>query len=191
MTIQEATWNDLAEYRDDLEHYGVKGMRWGVRKKQESSSGKRRSSKKKTFSQKVQAKRAARAKRRVAKAKARSAKEAAAKQKKAEKAKAKQEQRRRDILNNPTKLYKHRREFSPDEIQNAMKQFDWERRLNQYSRDQLNNGADFINTMFKYANNSINLYNTAARVVNSFSDTKDMPYIQQIPGGDKKKDKKD
>lgn len=188
MTLSENTWNDLSDYRDSLEHYGVKGMKWGVRKERKTSGTKR---KKRTFSEKQQARRSQRAKNRVARAKARSEKQAAEAKAKAEKAAAKKEKQRRAILNNPTKLYKHRREFSQREIQQAMQQFDWERRLNSYSREQLTNGAEFINTMFKYTNNSINLYNSAARIVNSFNEDANMPYIKQIPGADKKRDKKD
>lgn len=190
MTITENTWNDLSDYRDSLEHYGVKGMKWGVRKERKTSGTKR---KKRTLTEKQQARRTQRAKNRVARVKARSEKREAEEKAKAEKVAAKKEKRRRDILNSPSQLYKHRREFSQQEIQQAMQQFDWERRLNSYSREQLNNGAEFINTMFKYANNTINLYNAAARIVNSLEEDTKMPYIKQIPGNDKdkKKDKKD
>lgn len=187
MTIPESKWNDLSDYRDSLEHYGVPGMKWGIRKKKESS-GKRR--KKRTFSEKVQARRTQRAKNRVARAKARAEKQASEAKKKAEKAAAKKEKRRKEILNNPTSLYKHRKEFTAQEIQQAMQQFEWERKLSSYSREQLNNGAEFINTMFKYANNSINLYNAAARIANSFGEDGTMPYIKQISGADKKDEKK-
>lgn len=186
MVIKESTWSDISEYREYLEHYGVKGMRWGVRKDRKKSGTKR---KKRIFSEKAQKRRSQRAKNRVARVKARSEKQQAEAKIKAEKVAAKNEKRRREILNSPSKLYKHRREFSQQEIQQAMQQFDWERRLNSYSRDQLNNGAEFINMMFKYVNNSINLYNSAARIVNSLGEDKNMPYIKQISGSDKDKKK--
>lgn len=187
MTITESRWNDLDDYRDFLEHYGIKGMKWGVRKERKTSGTKR---KKRTFSDKQQARRSQRAKNRVARAKARSEKQAEEAKRKAEKAAAKKEKRRQAILNNPTQLYKHRREFSQQEIQQAMQQFDWERRLNSYSRDQLNNGAEFINTMFKYVNNATNLYNAAARISNSLGDT-NLPIIKTTKDlEDKNKNKK-
>lgn len=185
MTINERTWNDLSDYRDALEHYGVKGMKWGVRKQRKTSGTKR---KKRTFSEKAQARRAQRAKNKVARAKARSEKKVAEAKAKSEKASAKKEKQRKAILSNPTKLYKHRREFTPQEIQDAMKQFEWERRLSEYSKADLKNGADYINTMFQYVNNATNLYNAAARIANSVSDS-NLPIIQTTKDADKKKDK--
>lgn len=186
--ISEKTWNDLSDYRESLEHHGVKGQRWGVRKERKTSGTKR---KKRTFSEKAKARRQKRAKDRVARAKARAEKEQQEAQKKAAKQAAAKEKKRKAILNNPTKLYKHRREFTVDEIQAAMKQFEWDKKLSEYSKNDLKNGAEFINTMFNYTNNSINLYNAAARIVNSFGEDNTMPYIKQIPGNDKKDKKKD
>lgn len=173
--ISEKEWNDLAEYRDSLEHYGVKGMKWGVQKERKSSGTKR---KKRTFSEKTKARRAQRAKDRVARAKARAEKQEAEAKKKAEKAAAKAEKRRKQILSNPTSLYKHRKEFTAEEIQAAMKQFEWEKKLGDYSAQRLKNGADFVNTIFTYSNNAINLYNNAARLVNSLDDNSNLPVIK-------------
>lgn len=194
MILTETTWNDLSNYRESLEHYGVKGMRWGHRKERQSSGKKR---KKRTFSEKQKQRRAQRAKNKIAKAKARSEKKEAEAKKKAEAAAAKKEQRRKKILSNPTQLYKHRKEFSYDEIKKAMETFEWEKRLSGYSRDQINNGVEYINTIFKATNNCINVYNSAARIVNSLgkekpSDKDIMPFIQPMSSNkqDKDKDKK-
>lgn len=191
--ISEKTWNDLSDYRESLEHHGVKGQRWGVRKERKTSGIKR---KKRTFSEKVKARRQKRAKDRVARAKARAEKEQQEAQKKAAKQAAAKEKKRKAILNNPTKLYKHRREFTADEIQAAMKQFEWEKKLADYSKNDLNNGAEYINTMFKYANNTINLYNTAARIVNSLDSRgtvlggKGLPIIKSTKELEEEKKKK-
>lgn len=185
--IPEQTWNDLAEYRESFEHHGVKGMKWGVRKERKTSGSRRA---KRTFSEKIKARRQQRAKNRVARAKARAEKQQQEAQKKAAKEQAKKDKKRQSILNNPTQLYKHRREFTADEIQNAMKQFDWEKKLSEHSKNDLKNGAEFINTMFQYANNTINLYNTAARIANSVSADSKLPVIkttQQILEDKKKK----
>lgn len=186
--VSEKTWNDLSDYRESLEHYGVKGQRWGVRKERKTS-GRRR--KKRTFSEKVKERRKKRAARRVARAKARAEKQQQEAQKKAAKQQAEKEKKRQSILNNPTSLYKHRREFTADEIQAAMKQFEWEKKLSEYSKNDLKNGAEFINTMFNYVSNTINLYNAAARIVNSVHDDSKLPIIKTTAELTAKKDNKD
>lgn len=185
MKVSEQYWDDLTDYRDSLEHYGVKGMKWGVRKKYETAGGR----KKRTFSEAVKDRRVQRAKNRVARAKARAEKQALTQKQKAEKAAALKAKKRQDILNNPTQLYKHRREYSAEEIQAAMRQFEWEKKLSEYSKAQLNNGAEFIKTMVAYTSNAIALYNNAARVANSFSSDLNIPVIQ-APKNDGKKDDK-
>lgn len=174
--ISEQSWNDLADYRESLEHYGRKGQRWGQHIFGKERTGSTR--KKRTFSEKQKARRAKRAKDRVARAKARAEKQQAEARKKAEKQAAQKEKKRKAILNNPTRLYKHRREFTVDEIQAAMKQFEWEKKLSDYSAQRLKNGADFVNTMFTYSNNAINLYNNAARLINSIDDNATLPVIK-------------
>lgn len=176
LKVAEKTWNDLSDYRDSLEHYGVKGMRWGVRKEAERSGRSRK--KRASFSEAMRKRRQQRAKNRVARLKARSEKQAAEAKAKAEKKELAAKKKRQSILNNPTQLYKHRREFTADEIQNAMKQFEWEKKLSDYSKNDLKNGAEFINTMFQYANNGINLYNAAARIANSVSEDSSLPIIK-------------
>lgn len=185
--ISEQNWNDLSDYRESLEHYGVPGMKWGVRKERKTS-GVRRS--KHTFSEKVKARRQQRAKDRVVRAKARAEKQQAEAQKKAAKEQAKKEKKRQNILNNPTQLYKHRREFTADEIQAAMKQFEWEKKLSDYSKNDLKNGAEFINTMFAYVNNATNLYNSAARIANSVSEDSKLPIIKTTKELEEEKKKK-
>lgn len=174
MLITESRWNDLEEYRDALEHYGVKGMRWGHRKERQTS-GRR---KKRTFSEKIKARRAKRAKKRLARAKERAEKREADAAKKIAKVAAQKEKKRQAILNNPTSLYKHRKEFTYDEIKKAMEQFEWEKKLSNYSTDQLKNGAEFIGTLFKGANNAINLYNAAARIINSVGEPDRVPIVK-------------
>lgn len=191
--ISEKTWNDLSDYRESLEHHGVKGQRWGVRKERKTSGTKR---KKRIFSEKAKARRQKRAKDRVARAKARAEKEQQEAQKKAAKQAAAKEKKRKAILNNPTKLYKHRREFTADEIQAAMKQFEWEKKLADFSKSDLNNGAEFIKTMVNYTANGIKLYNNAAKIANAFNSdsTSKLPIIDAPSeaggGGDGKKKKK-
>lgn len=163
MTVKEYQWDALEEYRDSLEHYGVKGMKWGVRKERDKGTGQRKAS----ANQKLRAKQrmdtlAQRQKQRAAR------KEEMRARAQAKKA-AKEAERHQKNLQNPTKLYKHRREYTQDEINAALKQFEWEKKIQDYSMTELNRGQQYLDTMFKTANSAINLYNTAARLRNTFS----------------------
>lgn len=183
MEVNQKDWDDLANYRDSLEHYGVPGMRWGVRKDR-GSSGSRTSGRKRSTG-KTRA-----ATRREEREKAKAAKKAAEAKKKAQAEAAKKEAQRKKILRDPRQLYKHRDEFTYDEIKEAMKRFDWEKQLNGYSQSQVAQGAKFIGDLFTLANNSINLYNSAARIANSVGDN-GPPIIKSLDViGAEKKEKK-
>lgn len=180
MVLDKETWDDLSNYRDYLEHYGVKGMRWGVRKDRDQGSSS--SPTKMTFLQKRKQQRAAK------EAEAKKKKKAAEK-KKAAAAAQKAARKREQILRSPTKLYKNRYDFSQDEINDALKRFKWEAELQSYSQKQMAQGKQYIDTVFQYANSAINVYNTAARVVNSF-DLSDTPWKYIETATPKKEDKK-
>lgn len=180
MTFDEAEWSELENYRDYLEHYGVPGMKWGVRKVRETT-GRKQSSVNKKKASRLRARLEKQRRRQKAKAKKRT-------QTDAEKTAAKEAKRRQDILRSPSKLYKNRYDFTQDEINDALKRFKWEEELRNYSKKQVQAGKDYIDSAFQYANASINLYNTAARVVNSFNlSEKPWKYIEPAKN-DKKKD---
>lgn len=179
MLVDEKKWDDLSNYRDSLEHHGVQGMKWGVRKDRQHLSNigsKKASSPKQSW------------KDRRAKQKKEDEK------KKAALDKAKKEQRRRDILNDPKKLYKHRKEYSYDEIKKAIEQFKWERELKGYSESTLKKGADFAKDIVSLMSNSINVYNQAARIVNSLYEGNNgknkLPFIANNISDEKNKKKK-
>lgn len=148
-----------------LEHYGIKGMKWGIRRTPEQLGHVVNKVKKKVAS--VQ-------------------KKSAAKKKKAAQKKRKAE--REAILRSPTKLYKHRFDFTAQEINDAMKRFEWEKKLKDYSKNNLDRGADYINSILKYANTGINLYNASARVYNTFGEGR-VPYIEGVDASKNKKKK--
>lgn len=170
--VDEATWDGLENYRDSLEHYNVKGSKWYehrtgkyqnhakyARGAPRASDGGPLKKRKKDKEQEKAEKEKERAARKEARAKAKEEKEAARKEK-----------RRQDILNNPTKLYKHRNEFTYEEIQQAMQKFKWEKELSGYSKDFIDAGAGFIESVNKSLENGIKVYNNAARIANTIID---------------------
>lgn len=180
-------------YMENLEHHGVDKQKWGVRRgppyplsenqKKYGKAGVAMDEKKKLALEKDKEQKEIRAKKREEAAKAKAEKKAAeAKAKaereeeqekeKAEKKAKKAEIQRQKILRDPSKLYKHRNEFTYAEIQTAMSRFEWESKLSDYSAKKMKRGSDFINSLVNYSSSAINLYNNAARIVNSMTDDK-------------------
>lgn len=190
MVLDKETWDALSDYREYLEHHGVKGMRWGVRKDRGSGSSRSKSKagsdqSKMTFMQKRKLKRAQMEKEAAKK-------KAAAKKKKAAAEAEKAAKKREQTLRSPSKLYKNRYDFTQDEINDALKRFKWEAELKSYSQKEMEQGKQYIDTAFQYANSAINVYNTAARVVNSFDlSEKPWPYVETAKAKKDDKKKKD
>lgn len=208
-------------YAEYLEHHGIKGQRWGIRRTPEQLGYRRKrdttvygsAPSKKEKSSKTVAKgesavskflanrREAAAKREKDRkeaarkkaladraAKARQAKVAKKEALKKAEEKAKEDSKRREqILKDPVLLLKHKDEFSTEELNKAVQRFNLEKSLQELSLSKLSRGEAYIRTAVKYANASIDAYNIAARVVNTFGGT-DLPVINK---GDSKKDKKD
>lgn len=167
---------------DFLEHYGVKGMKWGIRKERPTSNGRRKASSSSGSTS------GGRKSRSVQKKKERAAKRAEKMARKAEAEAVKAKEMHEKNLKTAKSLYKHRYEYTQDEIDNALKRFEWERKLRDYSKSELDAGKKYLDAAFQYANASINIYNTAARVVNTFDlSAKPWKYIESIKT-DKKKD---
>ncbi len=185
-------------YAAYLEHHGVKGHRWGIIRTPEQL-GHRTSSKRKTAKKrkvlnllKRRAKSSGTAESSEKKAAQKQAKISEKARKKAEKKALKDVARREKILKSPTLLYKHRNEFSPDEIKKAMGNIKMEQELQQLSMNQLSKGQAYLETAVKYANSGIKAYNNVAKVYNAFAgeNRKELPVIGGKKDKDKDKDKK-
>lgn len=167
---------------DDLEHHGIKGQKHGVRHgppyplERGVSAAIKRRFKKKTPEERAEVREQRKAK-------------------KQEKAEEKERKEREEILRDPTKLYKNRRKFTTQEINDAMKTFEWEKKLKDYSNARLKAGNDKVNGILNRAEAGIRTWNLLARLVNSFADRKDdgdfrMPFIMQPPKNDELEKKK-
>lgn len=127
-------------YNDYLMHYGRLGMKWG----QHIFGRKRSNGTKRTKTQKPQ-KLSLRKRRALMRL-----------QEEQNRAMA----RRKEILSSPTKLYKHRNEFTEKEIRDAINKFKWEKELRDLSQNEVSKGQKFIDRVIKVEGKVANLLNT-------------------------------
>lgn len=187
-------------YPDDMEHSGVKGQQWGVRRYQNPDGsltplGRIRYRTNGEFKKSVDRQRNL--------AKAREAR-AAKKQQEAEEAKAKEEKEveRQRIIKTGTaeEALKIRGELSSQEMSYISTRLQWEQNMQKTIAEGETEVGKFFKKMdkgVKYAESGAKLWNTAANVVNAFNGEKIMPKIDtNITSGNKdaikqrKKDKK-
>lgn len=175
--------NTIDEFFDDfLEHYGIEGQKWGHRRGPPYPLDSDKDV------QRILKKKAKLMKRKVKK----EAKEKARQEKKSRSI----ESKKRKWAQDPDKLYKHRRQFTESEISDALRTFDWDRKILNYSvenkksfAERAKSFADTTTSIATVAKNTTTGYNVIAGFVNAFdASAKPMKYIE-LPGGGKKKDK--
>ena len=173
-----------------LSHHGIKGQKWGLRRYQNpdgslTEEGRRRrgfSDKKEGPSLKKLVKKA-QEKSDTKKVKAAVMAHEKKVQKKSDEKNAKTEAKKHEELKkyvreHPSKLYKHRTEFSREELNKLIDDINFDRRLkdiqSQETRrtlDKVRNVANNLNTIRNFAETSKGIYNLAAEINNTLVDT--------------------
>lgn len=160
--------NAYAKHEKFLEHYGVKGMKWGVRKSYEKARTLWNSKLSDIKKKKTAKKRAATLKKARKKAAANRKKNAQFKKNKSK------------IVKSPTKLLKNKDRFTNDEIKEALNRFDLEKRLADASKNQMTIGKTYLDAIWQTMNSGATTYNQVARLYNTFiaDENSRIPYIE-------------
>lgn len=166
------------DYHKYLEHHGVDGQKWGVKHGPpyplENRSERRARRKAERAAKKKQKQRAAQ----LAKARKTKKKNQILKKKQAEK-EEKEKKEREKILRDPKKLYRNRHKFQKDEIENALKRFEWEEKIHNYSTNRLANTAKNADNIIKTLDAGLRGYNKVASAYNAFvSENSQLPIIE-------------
>ena len=178
---------------NELTHWGVRGMRWGVRRYQNPDGSLTAAGKKRASDREEKAKTKAEAKAaKIAKkaAEEKAARKAAAKARKAEEEAAKKEyeenKERALKTGSATEVLKYKNDITPSQRIDALNRIRWEQDMKNISDKELATGkskADkFFSSMDKNTNRVITVskaYNTFANVYNAFSSL-DKPMLPTI-----------
>lgn len=185
-------------YPDDMEHSGVKGQKWGVRRYQNPDGsltplGRIRYRTNGEFKKSVDRQRNLAKAREAKKAKKIAAEEEAKKQQEHE------EERQKAIKSgSAADALKFKGELSPQEMQYISTRLQWEQNMQTISNKETSDGKSKVDEFFKsmdkavgYAQTGAKAYNTVANVVNAFNGEKVMPKIDTNITNGNKKDVKD
>lgn len=105
----------------------------------------------------------------------------------------KSDKKREKNLSSPRKLKRHYKEYSEEEIKEAIKNFDTERKLSKYTADDIKMGADILKNLAGMTESAIKSYNSVAAIRNAFSKSENKwPTVNTgKKDSEKKKKKKD
>lgn len=182
----DSAYHDIDECNDILEHYGTPrhSGRYpygsGDRPYQRLEGG---SSKKAQRAYNKQVKK-------LNKQKAKEKEEAEKKAESERKEKEAAEKARVRNLRDPRKLREHQYEYSADEVNEALKRFEWDKKLYEFDTAKMQRGAEYMQTFLKYATSAVGIYNVGANIYNSIQNREDavLPLISTGSGQQKKKE---
>ena len=150
-----------------LAHHGIKNQRWGVQHGPPYPVRRGAGGKPKTTSIVKSKLSEAMAKRKDVRA-----------TKKAESAAERHEQLKKDVVANPKKIYKYRDMFSKEEIDDMIKQIEFNRKIQDIRNTEIQRGIDAFKraqsvtqTMAGFAQNGQVIYNFAANLNNALIDS--------------------
>lgn len=164
------TMMSMEAQMNELYHHGIKGQKWGVRRSR-AELGYPESSSKKT-------------------------KKVSLKKKKIKRSSKIDHERlnnkRKEILNSPRKLYKYRDQFTEKEISDAIKRFETNKKLSELSNYEINTAKRYIDAAGGYLDSAYKIYKTAHNI-NQLrkGNLKGIVDDDKKDKKDKKKDKKD
>lgn len=149
-----------------IAHHGIKGQKWGVRRFQNPDGTRTALGKSRSMSMKDRIKA-----RSEQKAEARAVKKAAS-------AEERHEELRQRVVRHPKDLYKHRNEFSKEEVEKIIKEIEFDRKIKDVKISEIKRGMesygrlkDTLKTTSELMSSAKTIYNIAADTNNLLVDT--------------------
>lgn len=179
----------MTSFSNELYHYGIKGMKWGVRRTPEQLGKPQRT--KEQLKRDKKRDKALSAKKKADEKKKKVEKKEAAKKARFEKRQAKERylspKEKAEIMKSPRAVFRNRDKFTNEELKQALDRFKLEADIAKITDDQRRRGKQMVEDIVKVAETSVKGYNLYANIYNTINKPeKPLPTIET----DTKKKKK-